>query len=234
MQLPLFRAAICYMSLKNIYKKLYAHFPVDLPPGIDLLNPFVNDETKRVASIFYNKFYNDNHPRYGIIGINPGRFGAGVTAIPFTDPIRLEKELGIENTWQKKQELSSVFVYDMVHAYGGVEAFYSKFYFTAVSPFGFTKGNKNLNYYDDKVLQERIKLYAVECLQLQIKAGMHTSLVYCFGEGKNYSFLTKLNSEHKLFAQIIPLPHPRFIMQYRLKKKQEYINRYLEAFEMAV
>ena len=36
----------------------------------------------------------------------------------------------------------------------------------------------------------------------------------------------------KFFKQIIPLPHPRFIMQYKLKKKEEYIDRYLR--ELAV
>ena len=49
--------------------------------------------------------------RHLLLGINPGRFGGGVTGIPFTDPIRLQNVCGIENNFEKKQELSSVFIY---------------------------------------------------------------------------------------------------------------------------
>src|SRR5687767_6226571 len=67
-------------------------FPVELPPGIEVMHPFLDAETARIVEVFYNKYYGDDNPRYCIIGINPGRFGGGVTGIPFTDPIRLEKE----------------------------------------------------------------------------------------------------------------------------------------------
>lgn len=39
-----------------------------------------------------------------ILGINPGRFGAGTTGIAFIDPIRLENECGINNSFPKKVE----------------------------------------------------------------------------------------------------------------------------------
>lgn len=202
-------------------------FAVELPAGVEVMHPFTNAETWRVCELFYNKYYSDHNSRYCIIGINPGRFGGGVTGIPFTDPIRLQKDCGIENNWPHKQELSSVFVYDMIHAFGGPDAFYNKFYFTAVSPLGFTKAGKNLNYYDDKLLAERIIPFAVDCFRRQIAWGLHTSVAFCLGEGSNYKFLSKLNNEYKLFEKIVPLSHPRFIMQYRLKTKDEYINKYL-------
>ncbi len=41
--------------------------------------------------------------RYLILGINPGRFGGGITGIPFTDPIRLQNICGIENDFQKNK-----------------------------------------------------------------------------------------------------------------------------------
>ena len=66
-------------------------FPVELPQGIEVMHPFTDEEVKRIVRIFYEKYYSDNNPRYCIIGINPGRFGGGVTGIPFTDPIRLDK-----------------------------------------------------------------------------------------------------------------------------------------------
>jgi hypothetical protein len=206
-------------------------FPNELPVGVEVMSPFADVETAKVVDLFYNKYYNDNSPRYCIIGINPGRFGGGVTGIPFTDPIRLEKECEISNTWQRKQELSSVFIYDMINAFGGPEAFYQKFYFTAVSPLGFTKAGKNLNYYDDKVLAERIVPFAVDCFQTQIGWGLQTSVAFCLGEGTNYRFLSNLNSQYKLFNTIIPLSHPRFIMQYKLRTKEVYIDRYLQEFK---
>ncbi len=220
------------MSLSNkILNFLFnLQFPLELPPTVEVMNPFGDEETGRIVKTFYNKYYNDNYPRYCIIGINPGRFGGGVTGIPFTDPIRLEKECGIENNWQRKQELSSVFVYDMIEAYGGAKAFYSQFYFTAVSPLGFTKAGKNLNYYDDKVLAKQIIPFAVECFKKQINWGLQTSVAFCLGEGTNFKFLTKLNNEYRLFDKLVPLSHPRFIMQYKLKTKNVYIDKYLQQF----
>ena len=203
---------------------------VTLPEDIKVLNPFPDEETKSVVSAFYTRYYNDNRQRWMIIGINPGRFGGGITGIPFTDPVRLEKECKIENGWQKKQELSSVFIYEMIREYGGVETFYKDFYISAVSPLGFTKDNKNLNYYDDKSLQENIKPFAVDCINKQLGFGINRNVAFCLGDGKNFKFLNALNNEHKFFRQLIPLSHPRFIMQYKLKTKANYLSLYLEAF----
>ncbi len=207
-------------------------FPFDLPAGVEVMNPFSDNETARIVKLFYNKYYSDNNSRYCIIGINPGRFGGGVTGIPFTDPIRLEKDCHIKTDWPRKQELSSVFIYDMINAFGGTEAFYNKFYFTAVSPLGFVRGGKNLNYYDDKTLAEKIVPFSVECFRMQLAWGLQTSVAFCLGEGTNYKFLSKLNMTYKLFDQIIPLSHPRFIMQYKLKTKDDYINKYLHEFSV--
>lgn len=208
-------------------------FNVDLPVGFEVLDPFKNEETRNVCNQFYQKYYSDESKRFCIIGINPGRFGAGITGVPFTDPIRLQSELNIENDWQKKQELSSVFIYEMIKAFGGPPNFYSKFYITAVSPLGLVKNGKNINYYDDKVLQQSIKPFAVDCIKKQLPF-IHTSVAFCLGEGKNYSYLQKLNDELRLFEEIIPLPHPRFIMQYKLKTKDVFIQKYLDAFAGAL
>jgi hypothetical protein len=203
-------------------------FPFALPDEIKVMNPFLNRDALTVCEYFYEKYYNDHNNRWMIIGINPGRFGGGVTGIPFTDPIRLQNDCGIVNSWPKKHELSSLFIYETINAFGGPEAFYSQFYFTAVSPLGFTKNNKNLNYYDDKNLQNDIKDFAVDCMTKQFKFGINRDVAFCLGDGKNYKYLSKLNSENKFFEQIIPLPHPRFIMQYKLKRKGEYVKAYLQ------
>ncbi len=200
---------------------------IDLPDEIEVMNPFKDEVAMNVCTHFYKKYYSDNNNRRMIIGINPGRFGGGVTGIPFTDPIRLKKECVIENSWTAKQELSSVFVYDVINAFGGAELFYKQFFITAVSPLGFTRHGKNLNYYDDRDLQASIKDFVVDCMNLQLKFGIDRKVAFCLGDGKNYKYLSKLNEEQKFFGKIIPLPHPRFIMQYKLKKKEEYIQSYV-------
>ncbi|MBA3673524.1 MAG: DUF4918 family protein [Chitinophagaceae bacterium] len=205
---------------------------IGLPHEVEVMNPFKdNAAAMQICTQFYKKYYSDDIQRRMIMGINPGRHGGGITGIPFTDPIRLKKECGIDNHWQPKQELSSVFVYNVINAFGGPDKFYSNFYITAVSPLGFTKHGKNLNYYDDKILQNSIKEFVVGCMNLQLKFGIDREVAFCLGDGKNYKYLSKLNEEQKFFDKIIPLPHPRFIMQYKLKKKEEYIQSYLEKLQ---
>ncbi|HEX8331777.1 MAG TPA: uracil-DNA glycosylase family protein [Segetibacter sp.] len=206
-------------------------FNVPLPEGFEVLDPFKDPETRNVCEQFYNKYYGDENKRFCIIGINPGRFGAGITGIPFTDPIRLDKELGISNSWAKKQELSSVFIYEMINAFGGAQKFYDQFYFTAVSPLGFIKDGKNINYYDDKSLLKAIPPFAEDCLNQQLP-WIHTSVAFCLGEGKNFDCLTKMNNDFHVFDKIVPLPHPRFIMQYKLKSKEAYIEKYCKGLNI--
>lgn len=203
--------------------------PFKLPKAVDVLNVHSDTEVKKACTAFYNKFYNDNNQRYLLLGINPGRFGGGVTGIPFTDPIRLQNNCGIENNFQKKQELSSSFIYEMIEAFGGAEKFYARFYISAVSPLGFVKNGKNLNYYDDTLLLKSIEPFVVDCIKKQLLFGINRHVCFCIGEGENLKYLNRLNEKHKWFDAIKGLPHPRFVMQYRLKKKNEYIQQYLKA-----
>jgi hypothetical protein len=198
-------------------------------PGVEVLNPFLNEGTLKISSDFYNKFYNDTKKRNFLFGINPGRFGAGITGIAFTDPINLEKYCGIKNKWDKKPELSSQFIYKVIEAYGSVDAFYSKFYITSISPLGFTKEGKNLNYYDIKALQQSLGPFIVETIKAQIGFGANIRCAICIGGGKNFKFLTELNEQHHFFDEVIPVDHPRFIMQYRRSQLNEYIKEYLDA-----
>lgn len=205
-----------------------------IPDSIETMNPFTDEAVKEICTQFYSKYYKNNKPRTFIIGINPGRFGAGITGIPFSDPIRLEEDCEIPNSFEKKQELSSVFIYDMINAYGGPELFYSRFYITSVSPLGFVMKGKNLNYYDRKDLENALLPFIVQSLQEQIKFGANRNSAICLGEGKNYKFLRKLNEEYNFFSEILPLPHPRFVMQYRYKSRKEYVRKYVDVLNQAV
>lgn len=197
------------------------------------MNPFQNEDALSLCQKFYTLYYNDSNERHIILGINPGRLGGGLTGIPFTDPVKLEKLCAIPNTLDKKAELSADYIYLMMEAYGGIEKFYNRFYFNSICPLGFTKEGKNLNYYDIRELQEAVKSFMVKSLQQQINFGINTEVAYCLGEGENFKFLSKLNEEHHFFKKIIPLAHPRFIMQYKRKKVSTYIQDYLQKFEIA-
>jgi hypothetical protein len=91
----------------NFFTQL--HISAALPKNVEVLNPYVNQEVLDVNRLFYNKFYSDTHTRVLVLGINPGRFGAGITGIAFTDPIELEQNLGIKNTFEKKSRTLSRF-----------------------------------------------------------------------------------------------------------------------------
>ncbi len=119
--------------LKNLHPDFH------LPEGVAIMNPFTDKDSSSHATIFYNKFYNDQYPRKFIFGIKPGRFGGGVTGVPFTDPIRLEEDCGIQNDSFQKRRVSSIFIYDMTFRSWRPADFYKDFFITALSPLGFTK-----------------------------------------------------------------------------------------------
>ncbi len=206
-----------------------------MPNEIEVLNPFKGEHADHIWPIlesFYSKFYNDTDQRTLILGINPGRLGAGSTGLPFTDTKRLNDACGIPFGTFKTHEPSSVFVYDMINAYGGAHTFYNQFYISSVCPLGFVKPGKkgmvNINYYDDKELEKAVTPFIIQSLKKQIDFGLRTDVVFILGTGKNYAFFPKLNKEHNFFDRVIPLEHPRFVMQYRAKRKEEFIEKFIQ------
>jgi hypothetical protein len=199
-----------------------------LPPGIGILNPYDNPEVRAVLTAFFTRFYDDRQERVALLGINPGRFGAGITGITFTDPVRLETDCQIPNPFEKKAELSSRFIYEVISSFGGCQPFFRRFFLSAVSPLGFVRNGRNLNYYDDRDLEKSLGEFIESTLWGQLKLGIRRNKAICLGEGKNMKYLEKLNSKLDLFSEIIPLPHPRWVMQYRYKSKREFMATYLE------
>lgn len=210
------------------------HFEGKLPNAFNVLNPYLdNPETMEVMRKFYTKYYNDCVHRKFIIGINPSRHGAGVTGVPFTDTKRLETICGITMHTAHTHEVSSVFMYDMIHDFGGAANFYKKFYINSPFPLAIVRNTKNgnwlnANYYDDKNLFESVKEYMVSTLQQHFALGLDTSEVFVLGK-KNATFIQLLNKEFHFFDKMTVLEHPRFIQQYKSKEKQLYIDKYLLA-----
>ena len=221
--------------LKEVFHFTLEH--VQLPEGIEVLDPFRGEHAGQVhdlVTLFHRKYYSDDRPRILMLGINPGRFGAGTTGICFTDTKRCESELGLPVKGIRTHEPSSDFFYRAVRAAGGPDAFYSRVYVLALCPLGFTrmgpKGSQvNLNYYDDPGLQKAITPVVTAWISRLIGTGLRTDVMCCIGTGKNLAFLAKLNAEHLFFKRIVPLEHPRFVMQYRFKRMEEYTAKYAEA-----
>ncbi len=204
-----------------------------LPEDFQVLNPYLdNPETMIVMQKFYHKYYNDSDTRKFIIGINPSRHGAGVTGVPFTDTKRLENVCGIKMKSAHTHEISSVFMYDMIAEYGGVEEFYKNMYINSPFPLAIVRKSKNgwlnANYYDDKTLFNDVKDFMIESLKKHISLNLITSEVFILGK-KNADFIAKLNQEAHLFEKITVLEHPRYIQQYKSKEKQLYIDKYILA-----
>ena len=103
-----------------------------------------------------------------------------------------------------------------------------------VFPLGIVKINLkgrqvNVNYYEDKELEKDLYSFMIESIQDQIDLGIDRSVCYCIGSGGNYNFLSRLNKEFNFFEKIIPLEHPRFIMQYNSDRKEEFLDKYVNA-----
>ena len=215
------------VKLIQFYKSLLP--PGQLPPGIEILYPQKNEQARQAMNMFFNKYFNDDIPRRLLFGINPGRFGGGITGINFTAPRQLKENCGIDHSFGNSSELSAEFIYEVIEKYGGPSKFYSDHFISAVSPIGFTKNGVNMNYYDDRKLQESLTPFIMDNIKKQISFGFKTDRCICIGGEKNFKFLSGLNKEYHFFEEIIPLPHPRFILQYRRKQKDLYVQQYLKA-----
>jgi len=157
-------------------RNFFFNLKLSSPPQSDVvvMNPYVHRDVKEVCFKFFTKYFSDNNNRILVLGINPGRFGAGITGITFTDPIRLDNECGIRND------------------------------------------------------------FIIQTLRQQISIAGYSDKVICLGEGKNYEYLNNLNKTLQLFREIIPLPHPRWIMQYHYKERMDYVREYVRLLKALI
>jgi hypothetical protein len=195
------------------------------------MNPFLDPAAKAASEAFYTKFYSDTRKRKLILGINPGRHGAGTTGIPFTDTKRLEEICGIRLDTARTHEPSSVFVYNVIANYGGPDKFYRDFLISAICPLGFLRLNSrnnwvNCNYYE-KDIWPVAKPFIVSCLKQQIAFGIDTDHCTILGR-ENARYFDVINAEEKLFRSYTILEHPRYIEQYKKKSIREYVKKYID------
>ena len=67
-------------------------------------------------------------------------------------------------------------------------------------------------------------------MRRQIDFNIDTTVCFCIGSGENFKFLTNINNKHHFFDNIVPLEHPRFIMQYNSNRKEEFMQKYVNIF----
>jgi hypothetical protein len=202
--------------------------PKPLPEEIEWLHPQLNNEVMDVVNQFYTKYYSDHNVRTIILGINPGRYGAGVTGVNFTAPRQLKQVCKIQHSFKDQSELSAEFIYEMINAYGSPEQFYQDFFIGSVCPLGFIQNGKNLNYYDNKELLHAVEPFIISSMNKLLDLPYNKDVVFCIGGEKNYKYLNKINQQHKWFKTIEILHHPRYIMQYKRKTKDRYIDDYIK------
>ncbi len=209
-------------------------FSQKLPIGVEVMNPYRDQAVRLYMERFLEKFFSDSSQRILVFGINPGRFGAGLTGIAFTDPVALKEFCGISNSLQQVRERSSEFVYKFIEKWGGANKFFGKFFLTAVSPLGFIRDGKNYNYYDNPDLLRATQPFILETLKAQVDMGVSRKVAILLGAGKNQKFFTKINQDYGFFQKIYVLDHPRFIMQYRRRQLLSYLEKYKKVFSEAL
>lgn len=201
---------------------------VKLPPGFSALQPYGRKEVRTVVKQFCQEYYSGSHLRLGLWGINPGRFGAGITGICFTDPHALTAQLGIASTLAGKRELSAEFVSMVIDAYGGPHKFYHDVYLGALSPIGFVRDAKNINFYDDKNLAGALAPFITECVQYITSAGLLPDKAIFLGRGSLRKYVDKQLTSVFGTMKTTALDHPRFIMQYKRSMVKDYVKQYVD------
>ncbi|GAB3691636.1 hypothetical protein GCM10027592_09810 [Spirosoma flavus] len=212
----------------SYYNSLVA--PTNLPAGVEVMNSFQEPDVQRIVVEFYTKFFRDTNPRVFLLGINPGRFGAGVTGISFTTPQNLRRYCGIDNTLRDTPELSSRFIYQVVDAFGGAKDFYERFFLTSLFPLALTKDGKNYNFYDDRATTNALWPAITEAVRTQLSFGANRNVAVCLGR-KNETYLRRLNDEQGFFERIVTLDHPRYILQYKAKDVPLYLEKYIATLQ---
>jgi hypothetical protein len=206
----------------DYYEKLTKQWPQS--GDIEVLSPFLEPEVADLRRQFYDKYYDDTAPRQLWLGINPGRHGAGITGIPFSDPVQLAKYCQLSTSFAQREELSAAFVFQVIEAAGGPDHFFRRVFIDSVSPFGYVRDGLNFNYYDDSDFFTFLRPHLQEHLD-RLLARPGPNEIVLLGKGKNLSHLNQLDLHG---AKVHTLPHPRWVMQYRRKDLDHWVQRYTE------
>jgi hypothetical protein len=72
---------------------------------------------------------------------------------------------------------------EFAERFGGPEKLFREFFFTAVSPLGFTKDGRNYNFYDDPSLFSATQPFILQSLRDQVSLGVSRNVALVLGSG---------------------------------------------------
>ena len=88
---------------------------------------------------------------------------------------------------------------------------------------------KNINYYEMKNWRNDLLPAVEKELEKHLSWNVNRSKVISIGRGENAKVLKEINDRRGWFEEVVALPHPRWILQYRRKRKDEFLEEYLRA-----
>lgn len=97
-----------------------------------------------------------------------------------------------------------------------------------MSPLGFMHGEKNLNFYDSAELQSALTTTIQHWILQQVSFGLRQDTTVVLGTGKLKTFFEQYVHAECGFDSVVFLEHPRFIMQYRRKHVDSYVEKYVQ------
>ncbi|HCN83894.1 MAG TPA: hypothetical protein DIT07_09790 [Sphingobacteriaceae bacterium] len=205
-----------YFSFYETFKSKYSVILKN--KNIGILSEFLDNKNHIIE--FHKRYVQSNSPKVVICGINPGRFGAGKTGIPFIDFNSLSQML--PNIEKKEAEKSAKFFFSIVQEFG-VDTFYQKFHVTNMSWYGFyhLKTRKNINYNN---LPTEIQNLLIDKFLEEMRF-INPDVIIPVGDIVNWELLCNPNVKSRLTAKIAPrLYHPA----YRLVDKKTYMKTLTE------
>jgi len=205
-----------------------------LPADIEVLTPYSTPEVQRVVEEFCQRYVTGRHKRLPIYGINPGRLGAGITGLAFTDPWAVEHQLNIPTELSGKREPSATFVSAVIDAYGGPDRFYNDVLLTALSPLGFIRNGININFYDIVELEREIVPFMLEHYDTVSELCGVRDYCLLLGSGKLRSSFQRFVLPARPCSHVVTLDHPRYIMQYKRSQMETYVQSYVDVIVQTV
>jgi len=206
----------------NVFFEFYEIFNTRFSKELEDLNISILSDfckNKEVISEFYRLYIESNKPKIVICGINPGRFGAGKTGIPFLDFYSLSKIFPNMNGIPKeKPEKSANFIFSIIEQFG-INNFFKQFYLTNISCIGFynKKTKQNVNYY---ALPLKIQLFLFENFSKEINY-IEPKIIIPLGKEVEKNLINDLKHEQIINTEIgTCLPHP----STKYAKKDDYIK----------
>lgn len=162
--------------------------------------PGFTDQAELVRS-YYKKFYSKQGRRIVFCGINPGKYGAGKTGVPFIDFHGISRMLPGHDRQDK--ERTAQYMLSIIEEYEPGE-FQDAVYLTNLSWYGFLRNGKNFNYY---ILPRSVRHHFIASFVEEMKI-VQPSLIVPLSEEVGRT-LRQMAKEGQLDYPIAErLPHP--------------------------